>query len=256
VITAKVREALRGLRFAVAATARQMSRQRIVATLIAIVILVAVAACLPMPTAIQLRDWATSLGPWFPMAFLAGHVVVTMFPFPRTAFTLAAGLLFGTALGVGLAVLASTLSAVVTLWLMRALGWRLDRLVGYPVINVAGTAVPVLDAVNARLRHRGWPVVLSLRLIPAVPFAVTNYAAGASAVRVVPYTLATVLGLAPGTLAVVVFGDAFTGHVSPLLVVVSVVTACVGIAGLAYELHSHRRPRAVLAEQPTQPVSV
>ena len=63
-ITAKVREALRGLRFAVAATARQVSRQSIVATLIAIVILVAVAACLPMPTAIQLRDWATSLGSW------------------------------------------------------------------------------------------------------------------------------------------------------------------------------------------------
>ncbi len=255
-ITATVREALRGLRIAVAATARQVSRRRIVATLIAIVMLVAVAVLVPMPTAVQLRDWATSLGPWFPMAFLAGHVVVTTFPFPRTAFTLAAGLLFGTALGVGLAVLASTLSAVVALWLVRAVGWRLDRLVSHPMINLAGKAAPALDAVDARLRHRGWPVVLSLRLIPAVPFSVINYAAGASAVRVVPYTLATALGLAPGTLAVVVFGDAFTGHVSPLLVVVSVVTGCVGIAGLAYELHSHRRLRAALAEQPAQPVSV
>ena len=63
-----------------------------------------------LPTAVQLRDWATSVGPWFPLAFLAAHIVVTVFPFPRTAFTLAAGLLFGPVLGVPLAVVASTLT--------------------------------------------------------------------------------------------------------------------------------------------------
>jgi len=104
VITSTVRDALRGLRFASVASARQLSRRRIFATLVAIVILVAVAVFVPMPTALQLRDWATSVGPWFPFAFLAAHLVVTVFPFPRTAFTLAAGLLFGPALGVGLAV--------------------------------------------------------------------------------------------------------------------------------------------------------
>ena len=60
----------------------------------------------------QLRDWATSLGPWFPLAFLAAHIVVTVFPFPRTAFTLASGLLFGPWLGIGIAVVASTVSAL------------------------------------------------------------------------------------------------------------------------------------------------
>ena len=75
-----------------------------IAMLVALVILVALLIFVPMPTAVELRDWATSLGAWFPLAFLAGHVVVTVFPFPRTAFTLAAGLLFGTSLGVVLAV--------------------------------------------------------------------------------------------------------------------------------------------------------
>ena len=36
-----------------------------------IVILVAVALLVPLPTAVQLRDWATSVGPWFPLAFFA-----------------------------------------------------------------------------------------------------------------------------------------------------------------------------------------
>jgi uncharacterized membrane protein YdjX (TVP38/TMEM64 family) len=231
VVLDKSRDALRGVRIAMIATARQLSRRRIVATLITLVILVAVVIAVPMPTAVQLRDWATSLGPWFPAAFFVAHVIVTVFPFPRTAFTLAAGLLFGTALGTGLAVLASTLSAVIALWLVRAVGWRLDRLVSHPSI----------DAVDARLRQRGWPVVLSLRLIPAVPFSVINYASGASSVRVLPYIWATVVGLLPGTWAVVVFGDAFTGHVSPLLVAVSVATALVGVAGLVREYRAHRR---------------
>ena len=99
---------LRALRAAVIATASTVPPRRFIAILAAIVILVAVALLVPLPTAVQLRDWATSVGPWFPLAFLAAHIVVTVFPFPRTAFTLAAGLLFGPYLGVPLAVLAST----------------------------------------------------------------------------------------------------------------------------------------------------
>ena len=98
-------------------------------------ILVAVALLVPLPTAVQLRDWATSVGPWFPLAFLAAHVVVTVLPFPRTAFTLAAGLLFGPLLGVSLAVLASTISAVIALLLVRAAGWQLNRLVRHPRVD-------------------------------------------------------------------------------------------------------------------------
>jgi uncharacterized membrane protein YdjX (TVP38/TMEM64 family) len=222
---------LRALCAAVMATASTVSPRRFIAILAAIVILIAVAVLVPLPTAVQLRDWATSVGPWFPVAFLAAHIVVTVFPFPRTVFTLAAGLLFGPYLGVPLAVLASTLSAVIALLLVRAAGWQLSRLVRHPRV----------DSLDARLRERGWPAIVSMRMIPAVPFSVVNYAAGASAVRVLPYTLATFVGLLPGTAAVVILGDALTGNVSPLLFVVSLCTASLGIAGLIYEIRAHRR---------------
>ncbi len=222
---------LRALRAAVMGTASTVSPRRFIAILAAIVILIAVAVLVPLPTAVQLRDWATSVGPWFPVAFLAAHIVVTVFPFPRTVFTLAAGLLFGPYLGVPLAVLASTLSAVIALLLVRAAGWQLSRLVRHPRV----------DSLDARLRERGWPAIVSMRMIPAVPFSVVNYAAGASAVRVLPYTLATFVGLLPGTAAVVILGDALTGNVSPLLFVVSLCTASLGIAGLLYEIRAHRR---------------
>lgn len=222
---------LRALRAAVLATASSVPPRRFLAILAAIVILVAVAVLVPLPTALQLRDWATSVGPWFPLAFLGAHIVMTVFPFPRTAFTLAAGLLFGPALGIPLAVTAATVSAVIALLLVRAAGWQLNRLVRHPRI----------DSLDARLRERGGLAIVSMRLIPAVPFSVLNYAAGASAVRVLPYTLATLVGLLPGTAAVVILGDALTGNVSPLLVLVSLCTASVGIAGLVYEVRIHRR---------------
>ncbi|MCV7215299.1 TVP38/TMEM64 family protein [Mycobacterium crocinum] len=234
-MTSKARRTWRSVRSAVISTARQVSRTRLVVTAIAFVILVAVVVLVPLPSAVQLRDWATSLGAWFPLAFLAAHIVVTVFPFPRTAFTLAAGLLFGPALGVAIAVVASALSALIALLLVRAVGWQFSKLVSHPA----------MEAVDARLRARGWQAVFSLRMIPAVPFSVLNYAAGASAVRVMPYLWATLAGLIPGTAAVVFLGDALTGNVSPLLVLVSVCTAAVGVAGLAYEVRTHRRHHSV-----------
>ena len=236
---------LRTVGAAVLTTLRTFPPRRFAAILTAIVILVAIAALVPLPTAVQLRDWATSVGPWFPLAFLAAHIVVTVFPFPRTVFTLSAGLLFGPYLGVPLAVLASTVSAVIALLLVRAAGWQLDRLVTHPR----------LEAVNSRLADRGWPTVLSIRMIPVVPFSVLNYAAGSSAVRAVPYTLATSAGLLPGTAAVVILGDALTGNVSPLLFVVSLCTASVGIAGLIYEVRNDRRNRGpeVRPDEPVEP---
>lgn len=213
------------------ATARQLGRTRLALTALAAIALLAVVVLVPVPNALQLRDWATSVGPWFPLAFLATHIVVTVLPFPRTAFTLAAGLLFGPALGVLLAVTASACSAALALLLVRAAGWRLNRLVDHP-------RVATLDA---RLSERGWPAVLSLRLIPAVPFSVLNYTAGASSVRPVPYLLATLVGLIPGTSAVVILGDAMTGHVNPLLMLVSLCTGGIGVAGLLNEARAAGR---------------
>jgi uncharacterized membrane protein YdjX (TVP38/TMEM64 family) len=229
--TCKTTDILRSLASAVGAAARQVSRPRIVGTVVGITVLVALALLVPLPTAVQLRDWAESVGPWFPLAFLVAQIVATVVPVPRTAFTLAAGLLFGPVLGVLIAVFASTASALVAVLLVRAAGWQLNRLVRHRAV----------DRVDERLRERGWLAVLSLRLIPVVPFSALNYAAGASAVRVLPYTLSTLAGLLPGTAAVVILGDALAGHPSPLLYLVSLSTGALGLTGLVVEIRHYRR---------------
>jgi uncharacterized membrane protein YdjX (TVP38/TMEM64 family) len=227
----RIGDALRPLGAAIVATARQAPKRRLLLTGGVMAILVVVALLVPLPSAVELRDWAISVGPWFPLAFLAAHIVVTTLPFPRTVFTLAAGLLFGPVLGVTLAVVASTASAVIALVLVRAAGLQLSRLIRHDAV----------EKLDARLRDRGWVAVFSLRLIPAVPFSALNYAVGVSAAKVLPYTLATIAGMLPGTAAVVILGDALTGHVDPLLFLVSLSTGAVGLAVLAYEIRLHRR---------------
>ena len=60
--------------------------------------------------------------------------------------------------------------------------------------------------------------MVSLRLLPMVPFSLLNYAAGVARVRLPPYLVGTVLGVLPGTVAIVVLGDAVTGgDVNPAL---------------------------------------
>jgi uncharacterized membrane protein YdjX (TVP38/TMEM64 family) len=221
------------------AVARQVPRRKIVLVAVAAAILAAAAVLVPAPTAVGVRNWATSVGPWFPLAFLAAHAVGTVFPIPRSVFTLAAALMFGPLLGTALALLASTASALITLLLIRAMGWQLNRLVKHPIV----------DSLDERLRCRGWPAIVSLRLITAVPFWALNYAAAASAVRVLPFMVATVLGLIPGTVAFVLLADALTGHINPLLFVVSVITATFGIAGLIFDAGAHRRLRRREAER-------
>ena len=247
--TSKITATVRDLRTATGAAARQVSRPRVAATVVGITVLVALATWLPLPTPVRMRDWAESVGPWFPLAFFVAHVVVTVVPVPRTAFTLAAGLLFGPLTGVLIALLASTASAMIAMLLVRAAGWRLNRLVRHRSI----------DTVDDRLRQRGWLAILSLRLIPAVPFSAINYAAGASAVRVLPYGLATLAGLLPGTTAVVILGDALAGHPTSLLYLVSVCTGALGLVGLVVEIRhfrEHHRRQQSSGEAAPEPAAM
>jgi uncharacterized membrane protein YdjX (TVP38/TMEM64 family) len=172
------------------------------------------------PAAVQ--DAVRTAGAWAPALFVALQVVFTVPPVPRTIFTVAAGLLFGAATGVVLAVVATALAAVLAFWLVR--------LTGGALVERFADRRPVVWT-RRRLDRSGLLAVTSLRLIPAIPFSVLNYAAGLSGVRFTPYLLGSVLGTAPGTIALVILGDAVTGRVSPALLAVSVAGGLVGTVG-------------------------
>jgi uncharacterized membrane protein YdjX (TVP38/TMEM64 family) len=192
----------------------------------AVLVLIVAATLLPHPSPTQIRDWARSVGPLFPVVFFLVHALVCVTPFPRTVFTISAGLLFGPALGVGIAVCATTAAAVMAFALVRAVGR--DAV-------AARLTHPAARSIDERLARRGWVAVGALRLIAFAPFSVVNYCAGVSAVRTVPYLLATVIGILPGTVGVVVLGDALTGHVKPGMFLFTAACCTVGVVALAVD---------------------
>ncbi|GAA4662107.1 TVP38/TMEM64 family protein [Gordonia humi] len=189
-----------------------------------VVVIVALAAYLvPLPSVALAREWSDDLGPWFAWAFFAVYTVATIAPIPRTPFTVASGVLFGPALGFTGAIVAATIAAVVAFALARGLGRRRVA----PLL-----AKPVVATVEARLARRGWLAVGSLRLIPVCPFSLVNYLSGLSSVRPVPYLIASVVGTAPGTAAVVFLADALTGETHPAMIFVSGGLFAIGLIGL------------------------
>ncbi|MFI7134644.1 TVP38/TMEM64 family protein [Nonomuraea sp. NPDC050153] len=184
--------------------------------------LVVVGLFVTYPDAEQIRGWARAAGPWLPLAFFVTHALATV-ALPRTPFTLGAGLLFGPVTGIALAISASAMSAALAFLLVRAIG---------RAAFAARLTHPAVAAVDRRLARRGWLAVGSLRLIGPVPFPLVNFCAGVSSIRLAPFLIGTAVGVLPGTITVVVLGDALTGRTDPALVVVSAICAVIGLAGL------------------------
>ena len=196
---------------------------RFLVTVGALAVLAVAAALAPRPSISMVRDWAESVGPGFVLVFFLVQSVLTIAPVPRTVFTVSAGLLFGPTGGVAVAIGATTVSAVLAFLLVRALGRTVVQ---------ARMTHPAVKAIDARLAKRGWLAVGSLRLIAPAPFALVNYCSALSAVRLLPYTAATVVGILPGTVAAVLLGDALSGEANPVLMVVTLIGIAVGLAGL------------------------
>ncbi|MFY9190006.1 MAG: TVP38/TMEM64 family protein [Lawsonella sp.] len=178
------------------------------------------------PPLAEVRAASESLGSWFPFAFFILYVFLTLFPIPRTIFTLTSGVLFPPPIAIMVCLSATTISGVLAFWLARHMGrdWVKKHM-----------QHPLVDAINERLERRGWLAVGSLRLIPVVPFSILNYAAALTDVKTVPYALATVVGMIPGTVAVTLMGEAAVNNPSPAMLLVMGCCFTLGIIGLVVD---------------------
>ncbi|MDS1113723.1 TVP38/TMEM64 family protein [Gordonia westfalica] len=201
---------------------RRVVRRALVAAAVVALILLA-SYLIPLPSIGSVRAWGDDLGPAFVWLFFAAYAVVTIAPIPRSTFTVMSGIFFGPVVGFAGAMIASSIAAVAAFGLVRALGRDRVR----PFLKK-----PVVKTVEYRLERRGWLAVGSLRLIAACPFSVANYCSALSSVRPVPFTVASIIGMAPGTAAVVMLGDSLTGETDPRQLLISGALFAVGIIGL------------------------
>lgn len=208
---------------------RRFDRRTVRRALFAAALLAAVLAgsyFVPLPSIVSVRDWGADLGPAFVWVFFLAYAVITIAPIPRSTFTVMSGVFFGPLVGFAGAMIASSIAAVAAFALVRRVGR--DRVQPY-------LKTPVVRAVEYRLERRGWLAVGSLRFIAACPFSVANYCSALSSVRPVPYAVASILGMAPGTAAVVMLGDSLTGDTHPAQLAVTGGLFAIGIAGLVLD---------------------
>ncbi|VTQ80336.1 TVP38/TMEM64 family inner membrane protein ydjZ [Corynebacterium pseudotuberculosis] len=176
-----------------------------------------------IPSIETLRSWADNAGSAFVILFAFLYIGITQFPIPRTLLTLSAGVLFGSIKGIVIALTCTTISAVISLLIIRTLlgEWMEPRLTH-----------PAVSGINSRLRHRGWLAVASLRMIAGVPFSIMNYVAALTSVPPLGFALATLIGSAPGTIVVVILGDSILHGTDVKILLFSASLAFLGILGL------------------------
>lgn len=162
--------------------------------------------------------------------YIALFAVLPAFFFPVAVLALAGGLLFGLVWG--------SIYTFVGAIINCALMFLLARYVGREKIrSLVRRRLPIpwqkrLDGLGGR---EGALLLIILRLIPAVPYNLINYAFGLTEMKLSAYLLFSAIGIVPGTLAFINIGDKALDPASPdfwialgLLALLLAVTALLG----------------------------
>jgi len=145
----------------------------------------------------RITGWINHLrgSPSAPFIILGGYIVGSLILVPVTLMILATAFAFGPLAGSAYSLVGCLLAAVITYAVGRILGQDKVR-------RLAGSR---LDRVKRRLADHGLATMLTVRLVPIAPYTVVNIMAGAFHIRFRDFIFGTILGMAPGILAITVF---------------------------------------------------
>jgi len=141
---------------------------------------------------------ASLRGDWLaPIIVTFVYLIAGLMVFPITLLIIATGVAFGAAHGFAYALLGAEISALAS----YAIGWQLGH---NTICNLSDRWV---SRVSRRLARQGLLAIITLRVVPVAPFTIINLVAGASHIRFRDFAFGTLLGMAPGALALTVFSD-------------------------------------------------
>jgi len=172
---------------------------KIIIAILVVALLAALWALAPLGAWISaFRAWAAEAGPLGWIAFILVYAIAVFALVPGSILTLAAGVAYGL-WGIPLVVAGASLGAMASFIAGRVFFRRsVQRLIENR---------PRLKAVDAAIAEEGWRVAILLRLSPAVPFSLQNWALGGTGLSLPAFVIATVLGIIPGTALYVWIGS-------------------------------------------------
>lgn len=150
--------------------------------------------------------WVASLGPWGPVAFIAGYSIAPVIFAPAFLLTIAAGAIFGFFWGVVYVMIGATIGSTLAFLTGRYLARQfVERLLHRE---------PRLMIIDRAVERHGFRLVALLRMSPAVPFVLLNYALGLSRIKLLDYVAASI-GMLP-VVALYVYTGKVAGDLATL----------------------------------------
>ncbi|ESA34670.1 membrane protein [Leptolyngbya sp. Heron Island J] len=142
-------------------------------------------------------NWIEGLGAIAPIVFIIMYIVITVSFLPASVVTLGAGAVFGIVKGTILVFIGAMLGATAAFLIGRYLArdWVSQKVAGNRIFKA------IYDAIE----KEGRKIIFLVRLSPAFPFNLLNYALGLTNVSLTDYVLGTV-GILPGTILYVYLG--------------------------------------------------
>ncbi|HEU4625805.1 MAG TPA: VTT domain-containing protein [Steroidobacteraceae bacterium] len=174
--------------------------------------------------------------PGAPFYFVAAFVIGGLVMFPVTVLSASTAIVFAPYIAAPVSFSGILLSAALLHWLGA-------RLIGPQAHKALG---PTIQRVDEALADRGIVTIAAIRMMPIAPFTLVNLAAGAIAVPFRDYMLGTILGIAPGTILVCLFGRQvreFWRHPSGqgIALVIGVAIVWIAVSLSLQRWASHRR---------------
>ncbi len=136
--------------------------------------------------------------PWSPVIFVFIYAIAVTFMVPASALTLISAPIFGFWGGLLLTVIGSNLGCQIS--------YFIAKLLGKDFVAKFIRSGSFLDKSQKFAQNNGFIFMMYARLIPIFPFAVVNYFSGIVGIKYRDYTIATVIGMLPGSAVYVYLG--------------------------------------------------
>src|SRR5258705_13144237 len=145
-------------------------------------------------------DWVAQMGVAGIFIFIAVYAAATVLLAPGVILTIGAGFAFGLWKGFLAVSAGATLGA--------SLAFLVARFVARDKIEAMARRNTKFQRIDNAIGKQGAKLVFLLRLSPVIPFNLSNYFYGLTAVKFWPYVRASWIGMMPGTFLYVYIGTA------------------------------------------------
>ncbi len=146
------------------------------------------------------NDWVGQMGVVGILIFIIVYAVATVLLAPGSVLTIGAGFAFGLWKGFVAVSAGSTLGA--------ALAFLVARFIARDKIERIAQPNEKFRRIDNAIGKQGGKLILLLRLSPIIPFNLSNYFYGLTAVKFWSYVVASWIGMMPGTFLYVYIGTA------------------------------------------------